>query len=274
MKKFMGSLMKHKGLIVGSFIVGLVLVIAVFGPYMTSRDPYQQRLARALESPSLEFPLGLDSLGRDLTARMIYGCRYSVAVGLFAVLGGALVGSYLGILAGYFGGLWDILVGRLVDVMLAFPGLLLALAVVSALGSNLTNLTIAIGISTIPGFARLVRASVLSVRSKEYVEAVEAQGAGNLRIVLKHVIPNIMAPLLVQISFSIAGAILAASGLSFLGLGAQPPLPEWGLMLSQARDYMRVAPHVVIIPGLAIVIVIVGLNVLGDALRDRWDPKL
>lgn len=264
----------HKGLIIGSLIVGLVLLIAAFGPYITARDPYQHRLPRALETPSLEFPLGLDSLGRDLAARMIYGSRYSVAVGLFAVLGGILIGSWLGIMAGYFGGAWDTLIGRLVDVMLAFPGLLLALAVVSALGSSLTNLTIAIGISNIPRFARLVRGSVLAIRNEEYLEAIRAQGAGNTWIITRHVIPNIMAPLLVQMSFSVAGAILAASGLSFLGLGAQPPLPEWGVMLAQARDYMRVAPHVVIFPGLAIVIVIVGLNILGDALRDIWDPRL
>ncbi len=274
MKKQLSWALKHKSLIVGLVIVGFVMLVALFGPYLTARDPYKHSLPRGLEAPSLEMPFGTDSLGRDLFARIIYGARYSVAVGVFAVLGGVLVGSYLGIMGGYFGGVWDTLVGRLIDVMLAFPGLLLALAVVSALGSNLTNLTIAIGIANIPRFARLVRGSVLSVKNEEYLEAIRSQGAGNVRIICKHIIPNILAPLMVQMSFSVAGAILAASGLSFLGLGAQPPLPEWGVMLSQSRDYMRVAPHVVIFPGLAIVIVIIGLNILGDALRDLWDPKI
>ncbi len=274
MKSAMGWLMRHRGLLVGVLIVGFVLLMALLGPVLTTRSAYDHDLPRALENPSREFPFGTDSLGRDLVARIIHGSRYSVAIGLFAVLGGVLVGSYLGIVAGYFGGIYDVVVGRLIDVMLAFPGLLLALAVVSALGSNLTNLTIAIGIANVPRFARLVRGSVLSVKNEEYLEAIRAQGAGTLRIIRRHVLPNIAAPLMVQMSFSVAEAILAASGLSFLGLGAQPPLPEWGVMLSEARDYMRVAPHVVVFPGVAIVAVIIGLNLLGDGLRDLWDPRM
>lgn len=266
--------LRHRGFAVGMFIVGFVLLTALFGPYVTSRDPYRQILSRSLAAPGWELPFGADSLGRDLFARVIYGCRYSVAVGVSAVLGGAVVGGCIGILGGYYGGWVDLVIGRLVDVMLAFPGLLLALAIVAALGASLTNLIIAIGIGNVPGFARLVRGAVLSVRNRDHVQAGRALGARDRTLILRHVLPNILAPVVVQMSFSMAGAILAAAGLSFLGLGAQPPLPEWGVMLSSGRAYMRVAPHLVIAPGMAIVVVIIGLNILGDALRDLWDPRL
>ncbi len=270
----MKRMLQHKGLLLGSIMVGTVFIVVLFGPVLTSRDPYQQVLPRALQPPDSSLPFGADSLGRDLLARVIYGCRYTVSVGLVAVLVGASVGTAIGVWAGYSGGLVDQLVGRVVDGMLAFPGLLLALAIVAMLGGGLVNLAIAMSIGSIPRFARLARGTTLSVKNEEYIEAVRASGATHLWITLRHILPNITSPLTVQASYSMATAILTASGLSYLGLGAEPPLPEWGLMLSSARTYMRTAPHLSLFPGLAIVFVIIGLNVLGDALRDITDPRI
>jgi peptide/nickel transport system permease protein len=218
--------------------------------------------------------LGTDEQGRDLLSRLIHGAWISLFIGLISVGIGVAVGVPIGAISGFYGGTLDILVQRLVDTMLAFPGILLAIVLVAMLGTGLTNVMIAVGIASIPIYARLIRGSVLSVRNQEYVEAATALGKPRLKTLFRHVLPNAMAPIIVQSSLQMAVAILFAAGLGFLGLGARPPQPEWGLMLARGREYLAVAPHVATFPGLAIVFVVLGFNLVGDALRDALDPKI
>lgn len=218
--------------------------------------------------------LGTDEQGRDLLSRLIHGAWISLFIGLISVSIGLIIGLPLGAISGFYGGVLDMVVQRLVDIMLAFPGILLAIVLVATLGTGLTNLMIAVGIASVPIYARLIRASVLSVRNQEYVEAAAALGKSRLSTLFQHVIPNAISPIIVQSSLQMAVAILFAAGLGFLGLGARPPQPEWGLMLARGREYLAVAPHVATFPGLAIVLVVLGFNLLGDALRDALDPKM
>jgi peptide/nickel transport system permease protein len=218
--------------------------------------------------------LGTDEQGRDVLSRLIHGAWISLFIGLISISIGIGVGVPIGALSGYYGGTFDMVVQRGVDIMLAFPGILLAIVLVATLGTGLTNVMIAVGIASIPIYARLVRSSVLSVRSREYVEAARAIGRSDGPILFKHVIPNSLAPIIVQSSLQMAVAILFAAGLGFLGLGARPPQPEWGLMLARGREYLAVAPHVATFPGLAIVFVVLGFNLVGDALRDALDPRM
>lgn len=218
--------------------------------------------------------LGTDEQGRDLLSRLIHGAWISLFIGLISVVIGISIGVPIGAISGFFGGTLDIVVQRVVDTMLAFPGILLAIVLVAMLGTGLTNVMIAVGIASIPIYARLIRGSVLSVRSREFVEAAQALGRSRLTTLFRHVIPNAIAPVIVQSSLQMAVAILFAAGLGFLGLGARPPQPEWGLMLARGREYLAVAPHVATFPGLAIVLVVLGFNLVGDALRDALDPKL
>ncbi|MDR1621143.1 MAG: ABC transporter permease [Synergistaceae bacterium] len=264
----------NKGAVGGLLVILLLTGMAVFAPYLSPYGPNKMNAGPRLASPSLKHPLGTDSFGRDQLSRIIYGARISLYVGFIAVGIGAVFGGFIGAVVGYYGGKIDNILMRLMDVLLAVPQIILSIAIVGALGANLTNLMIAVGVSQIPRYARIVRASALSVRGQEFVEAARAIGASDLRIILENILPNCMAPIIVQSTLGVASAILSAAALSFLGLGIQPPTAEWGSMLSLGRQYMRNAPHLTFYPGLAIAIVVLALNLFGDGLRDALDPKL
>jgi peptide/nickel transport system permease protein len=259
---------------VGTAIVLLTIVAALLGPIASPYDPAAQELSRRLESPSLSHPFGLDELGRDILARLLSGARISLLVGLAVVSVSSVVGMTLGSIAGYFGGLVDDLISRVVDVLMAFPGILLAIALVAVLGPSLTNVVIALSVIGWVGYARLVRSQALRAREFEFVQAARALGAGAPRIVLRHVLPTALPAVVVQATLGMAGAIIAEASLSFLGLGVQPPTPSWGTMLDAGRSHLFDAPHLTIFPGLAIATLVLGFNFLGDGLRDRVDPKL
>ena len=264
----------NQSFLIGICILTFYLGLAGFGPELAPHDPLSQDIGKALEAASLMHPMGRDELGRDLFSRLLHGARYTLGISLASVCIGLFSGLILGSISGYYAGWAGALIMRTMDIMLAFPGLLIAISVVSVLGRGLFNLIFAIGLASIPVFTRLVHSSFISVRKEEYVIAAHAIGVPNLRIIFRHVLPNALAPILVQTTYEMAGAILSASGLSFLGLGVQPPTPEWGVMLSRGRDYLRIAPHVVTSPGVFIAVAIVGINLIGDGLRDILDPKL
>ncbi len=268
------KLRRDKAAIVGLGIV-LALVLAALGSFLFV--PYEsvitQDLSQALQPPGAEHWLGTDHFGRDVFLRILYGAQVSLAVGLVAVGLGMSIGLVLGTSSGYFGGWWDTFVMRITDIMLAFPFLLLALAITAALGPSLTNAMIALGIASFPSYTRLVRGSVLSLREENYVEAARVAGAGHSRIMMRHLAPNLLGTLVVYGTLRISTAILAEAGLSYLGLGAQPPLPTWGGMLSEGRDYILFFEWLALFPGLAILITVTGFNLLGDGLRDALDPK-
>lgn len=266
-------LKKNKVALWGGYLLLFLILVAIFGPYLTVHDPVRVNFSTRLLPPSAEFWLGTDHNGRDIFTRLIHGMRITLFVGFTSVLVGALIGVPLGIVSGFYGGAIDSIIMRIIDVLLAFPGILLAIALVSVLGGSITNVIIAVAVFSIPTFARVVRGSTLTIRKLEYIDAVRALGATDLRIIVKHVLPNILSPIIVQSTLRIAIAILVASSLSFLGLGAQPPSPEWGRMLSDGRNYMFDHPHVAFFPGLAIAIVVLAFNLFGDGLRDALDPK-
>jgi len=258
----------------GTFILLLLLLSAMPSVFATHHPTRFQDPANRFEAPSAEHWFGTDNLGRDVYSRVIYGTRVTLAVAFQAVFFGAILGITLGIIAGYYGRWIDAVIMRIMDVFLAFPGILLALAIVSALGASLGNVVIAIAIFSVPTFARIVRGSTLAVRNLEYIEAIRALGARDAKIIFQHVLPNVLSPIIVQATLYIATAILIASGLSFLGLGAQPPTPEWGLLLAAGRDFVWNAVHVTLFPGLAIVFSVLAFNLLGDGLRDALDPRM
>ena len=259
-------------------LFGLIIIVllAIFADQIANYDQVviKQNLKMRLKPPSAQHWLGTDEFGRDIFARLIHGARVSLKVGLIAVGIAIVVGGFLGAIAGYYGDKLDNVIMRVMDIFLAVPSILLAIAIVSALGPNLLNLMIAVSISSIPRYARIVRASVLSIRDQEFVEAARAIGAGDARIIFRHIIPNSLAPVIVQGTLGVANAILSTAGLSFIGLGIQPPAPEWGSMLSGGRQYLRYAWWVTTFPGVAIMITILSLNLLGDGLRDALDPRL
>jgi peptide/nickel transport system permease protein len=257
----------------GMVIVGIAAAAAVAGPSITPFDPAAQTLAERLAGPTLQHPFGLDELGRDILARVLAGARVSLLVGLLVVTVSLVVGTLLGGLAGYFGGPLDDLVSRVIDTLLAFPGLLLAIALVAVFGPSLVNVLFALAAIGWVGYARLVRGQVLRTRELDYVQAARALGAGAGRILIRHVIPAALPAVAVQATLGMAGAIVGEAALSFLGLGVQPPTPSWGTMLSGGRAHILDAPHLTIFPGLAIALLVFGLNVLGDGLRDRLDPS-
>lgn len=259
---------------VGLAILGVFVVAAVLGPTLAPRDPLAQDLTRRLAPPNGEHWLGTDEFGRDVLSRLLHGTRLSLFVGIVSVGIGLGLGGALGLVTGYFGGWVDLVGMRLVDVMLAFPGILLAIVVVAVLGPGLVHAMIAVGIVGVPAYARLIRAQVLSVRALPFVEADRALGARDGRILVRTVLPHCTAPLLVQASLGLATAILDAAGLSFLGLGAQPPAPEWGAMLGHGREYVIHAPWILVAPGAAILLTVLGFNLVGDSLRDALDPRL
>ena len=267
------ELKKHRLALAGGGMLVVLAGVAVLAPLLAPCDPLEQNLYQRLQPPSLARPLGTDDFGRDILSRIIYGARISLRIGAIAISISLTAGTSLGLIAGYRGGLADALIMRSMDILLAFPSILLAIAIVAVIGPGIDNVMVAVSIVMVPQFARLVRASVLSIREMAYVEAARALGASDLRILWRSVLPNCAAPLIVQSTLSLGTAILDAAGLSFLGLGAQPPTPEWGAMLSGGRELLLKAPWVMTFPGLAIFGVVLGLNLFGDGLRDALDPR-
>jgi peptide/nickel transport system permease protein len=267
------ALYRSPAAIAGAAMLLLLLAAALGAGVFSGHGPLAQDLGRRLEGPSADFPLGTDDLGRDLFARLLHGARYSLLIGTISVGIAVLVGVPLGAAAGYAGGKVDAVVMRFTDVMLAFPSILLAIAIVAALGASLLNLMIAVGVVAIPNYARQVRASVLQAKAEDYVTASRALGAGPLRILVRTVMPNCLAPLLVLATLDYGAAILEAAALSFLGLGPEVGTPEWGKMLAEAQNLFSLAPRVVVAPGLCISAAVLGFNLLGDGLRDALDPR-
>jgi len=271
----LGYLLRHrKRLLFSLALIAVFLLSAILAPVLAPHDPELTNLRQARKPPSVEFPLGTDELGRDLLSRILYGGRVTLVVAVLALAISSLIGIILGVIAGYAGGGWDNLLMRLVDVQLAFPGIVLAIAVIAIVGPGVPGLMISLAIFPIPAFARLSRALTLMVMGLDYVEAAQSIGVGRTRLAVRHILPNIVGPLLVQISLTLPTIILIGSSLGFLGLGVQPPTPEWGAMLSRGRDYVTTTPHMSIFPGLAVTLVVLGFTLLGDALRDMLDPRL
>lgn len=266
--------LRRKVSVAAALVLLGIILLCILGPMFIHTDPLAQDLLNAYQSPSSEHLLGTDNLGRDIFIRMLYGGRTSIAISFEGVLLGTAMGVLIGVFAGYFGGIVDTLLSRLIDILLAFPGLLLAIAVVAVLGSGTQNTVIAISIFSIPSVARMVRGEVLSLRTNEYIAASKVMGENNFRIIFRHIIPNAVSQIIVNITLQLGTAILIASSLSFLGLGVQPPNPEWGSMLSQAREVLRSYPLQAIIPGLAITAVVMSFSLVGDGLRDALDPRL
>jgi peptide/nickel transport system permease protein len=260
-------------LIAGMIIVAIAAVAAIAGPWLSPYDLAAQDLPLRLAGPSAAHPFGLDELGRDILARVLAGARISFLVGLTVVVISATVGTVFGAIAGYFGGVWDDVISRLVDTLLAFPGLLLAIALVAVLGPSLMNVLFALTIIGWVGYARIVRGQVLRAREFEYVQASRALGATPLHVLIQHIIPTALPVVVVQATLGMAGAIIGEASLSFLGLGVQPPTPSWGNMLNGGRAHILDAPHLTIFPGLAIALLVLGFNFIGDGLRDAGDPK-
>jgi len=258
----------------GMGVVVCLLLAAMFAHQLAPYNPIVQNLSIGLQGPSHEHLLGTDEFGRDVLSRIVYGTRVALQIGVLTAVIALAAGVSLGLIAGYFGGWADNLIMRFVDVMLGFPYLLLAMIIVAILGPNLINAMVAVGIVNIPQYARLVRGSVLAVREREYIQACRALGVSDSRIAVRHILPNVAAPIIVQTTLGLGQAIINAAGLSFLGLGAQPPTPEWGAMLASGREFVLRAPWIGTFPGLAIFATVLGFNLLGDGLRDGLDPKL
>ncbi|SEN56155.1 nickel transporter permease [Lihuaxuella thermophila] len=272
-KDFLRAFLRHKSALIGSIIVLMFLLMAVIAPLITPYE-YTERSQELLAPPSADHWFGTDEMGRDLFTRVVYGSRISLWVGFVAISGSIIIGSLLGLIAGFYGGWRDSLISRFFDILLAFPGILLAIAIVAMLGPGLNNALIAIAIINIPTFGRLMRSRVLSVKEEDYILAARAMGMKNSRILWKHILPNSWTPIMVQGTLGFATAVIEAAALGFLGLGAQPPEPEWGTMLSDARQYIQLAPWTMIFPGLAIMLTVLGFNLLGDGLRDLFDPRM
>ncbi|HEY0593773.1 MAG TPA: nickel transporter permease [Thermoanaerobaculia bacterium] len=272
-RSFRKTFLTNFALTSGALITIALVVVALAAPLIAPHDPNWQETARRLEGPSKEHPLGLDDLGRDVLSRVVYGARVSLRVGFSVVVLASTVGILLGAVAGYFGGKVDTAIMRLSDVLLAFPGILLAIALVAVLGPSLNNVVLALSVIGWVGYARLVRGQILKVRQMEFVTAAEALGARSPRIIFHHLLPNVLSPVIVMATLGLAGAILAEAALSFLGLGVQPPTPSWGAMLTTGRQYLGLANHLAIYPGIAIMLAVMGLNFLGDGLIDALDPK-
>ena len=265
---------RNKAAVAGAIIVSLFLVVDIVGPAFAPFSPLEQDLTNNYANPSLRHPLGTDGLGRDTFSRMIFGARISLGIAFSSIGIGVVIGAFLGLVGAYYGSWLDTLIMRAMDIMLALPGILLAIAIIAILGKGVVNTVTAVAIFSVPTFARIVRASALSILELDYIAACRAMGASDTRTIVNHIIPNSMAPLLVQATLMLGRAILIASGLSFLGLGVQPPNPEWGAMLSKGRELIRATPIVAIAPGLAITLVVLSFSLLGDGLRDALDPKL
>ena len=266
--------LRSRNIRIGGAVLLLVIVLTTLAPLLTPYNPIEVTAAIRLKPPSAEHLFGTDDFGRDVFTRVLYGGRLSLQVGIISVALASVSGTLLGVVAGYYGGVTDVIIMRLMDVMLAFPGILLALAIVAVLGRSLPNVMIAVGISSIPFYTRVVRGSTLSVEQVDYILAARAIGCPTWPLMLRHIVPNILASVIVITTNGVAGAIIAGAARSFLGLGAQAPTPEWGLMLSEGRQFLRLASWVTTFPGLAIMVTVVSINLLGDGLRDVLDPRL
>ena len=269
------NFVRNKGAVVGLVVLGLIVTIAIFGAiFIDYQSIVSVNPQEMLQHPSLQHPFGTDQYGRDIMFRIIYGARYSLSVGLVAVFIALAIGGFLGMLAGNVGGVAETIIMRGCDVFASIPSLLLAISISTALGSSTWVLMLAVGLVSVPAFARVARASVMTVRDKEFVEASRAVGASNMRILFTHIIPNAMAPVIVQATMRVGTAIIVAASLSFLGMGVPIPAPEWGAMLSDGRSMIRDYSYMTVFPGLAIMITVLSINLIGDALRDAMDPKL
>lgn len=264
----------NPGAMLGLFFVIALFILSFISPYICKYDYSEIVMKERYALPSLKHLLGCDEVGRDILSRILYGAKYTLSIGILSTAVSCILGVILGAIAGYFGGMVDTLIMRALDIFQAFPNILLAIAISAVLGAGFDKVIYAIGISGIPNFARMMRANILTVRNSEFIEAATSINCSTLRIIAHHVIPNAISPLIVQVAMGIASAALAASGLSFLGFGVQAPTPEWGAMLASARGYMRDYPHMVIIPGLFIMLTVLSFNLVGDAIRDALDPKL
>ena len=267
-------LRRNRLAMVGLIIIALLIFCAIFADFIAPYDYAQQDLMIAYQGPSAQHWFGTDEFGRDILSRIIYGSRISLQIGFIAVGISLIFGGFLGAVAGYYGGKLDNLIMRIMDIIMSIPSILLAISIVAALGSSMTNLMIATGVSYIPSYARIVRASILGIKDQEFIEAAKAIGTSDKTIIIRHILPNCLAPIIVQATLGVAFAIRTAAGLSFIGLGMAQPTPEWGSMLSSGRTYIRDYWHMTLFPGLAIALTIFALNVLGDGLRDALDPKL
>ena len=260
---------------IGLVVLVIFILLAVFADVIADYDNVVIKMGRdRLARPSAEHLLGTDHLGRDIFARIVHGARISMTIGLFVTFFAVIIGGFLGASTAYWGGIYDMIVMRLCDVMSSIPGVLMSLAIIAALGPDMINLLIALVITSIPVYTRFIRSTVLTIVEQDFIEAAKACGTSDFRIITKHIVSNVVGPIIVQATQSIASTILSASGLSFLGMGIQPPRPEWGAMLGDTREYLRTDPHLVIFPGVAIVLVALSLNLLGDGLRDALDPRL
>ncbi|MDT3765563.1 nickel transporter permease [Priestia filamentosa] len=268
------SFKKNKLALVGGAIVLFFILLAIFAPVIAPEGVNEQKLQERLQAPSSEHWFGTDDFGRDVFSRVLHGAKTSLWVGFFSVMGSIIVGSFLGIIAGYYGRIADAIISRIFDILLAFPSILLAIGIVAVLGPSLQNALIAIAVINIPNFGRLIRSRVLSVKEEEYILAAKAIGMSDHRILFHHVLPNSITPIIVQGTLAVATAIIEAAALGFLGLGAQPPNAEWGRMLADSKQYLIQAPWTMIFPGVAIMLVVLGFNLLGDGLRDALDPRM
>ena len=259
---------------IGLVVMVLLVFTAIFANVIAPEDPVAQDLNRTFLKPNSQNIMGTDNFGRDIFSRVVFGTRTSLQIGFTAVSVGLLIGLILGSISGFYAGQIDNVLMRFIDVLISIPGILLAIAIVAALGPGMVNVMIAVGLASIPGYTRITRATVLTIREREFIEAARAIGASDLRIIGRHILPNCLAPIIVQATLGLSGAILSAAGLSFIGLGIQPPTPEWGFMLSDGRRFLRDNWHMVSFPGLAIVTVVLAINMVGDGLRDALDPKL
>ena len=273
-KVIWGRLKKNQFALAGGAVVLFLIFIAVFAPLLTAYDPAGQSLSERLQSPSVKHLLGTDELGRDVFTRMVYGARVSLSVGMIAVVISLALGVFFGAVAGYFGGIIDQVIMRFVDILLCIPTLFLILMLIAYLGPSIVNVMIVIGITSWMDIARLVRAEFLSLKEREYALAAKASGASHARMIFLHILPNALSPVFVSVTFGVAGAILLESGLSFLGLGVQPPMPSWGNILTSGKDYIEVAWWLTAFPGIAIFVTVMAYNLFGEGLRDALDPRL
>lgn len=274
LRKLIGRMGRSRNIVFGTVILAFMVFISVFASVLTTYDPILVVSENRLKPPGTPYLLGTDNFGRDMLTRILYGGRISLVVGIVSVALASVVGTLLGLVAGYYGGWLDSLTMRLIDVMLAFPSILLALVIIAVLGRSLSNVMLAVGIATVPTYTRIARASALSVKQLDYVAAAHVVGCPPSRIMFRHILPNVLAPIIVVTTTSVAGAIISGAALSFLGLGAQAPTPEWGLLLSEGRSFLRTAWWVTTFPGLAIMLTVMSINLIGDGLRDVLDPRL
>lgn len=267
-------LAKNKSAVIGIVIILILLLLSILAPFISPYDYMKIDLISKFEGPSVSHWLGTDEMGRDMLTRILYGGRYSLSLGIITILFALVIGSFLGALAGFFGGKVDMVIMRFMDILQSIPEILLCIALSAALGKGFLMTVLALGITRVPGFCRLLRAQFMAIGEAEYVEAARSMSVSKSRIIIHHIFPNAWSPLIVQATMQVSTTILVASSLSFIGLGIQPPTPEWGAMLAAGRDYIRDYPHMIIVPGVVIMITVLALNMFGDALRDALDPKL